>query len=393
MFRVCVPERPRFPVAALWAVFFLNGAVLSSWAPRIPEVAYRLDPSDVELGAALFGVAAGSVPALLVAGHWLRTDDSTTMCLASASAFASALVLVGSATTALQLGLVLALLGTAAGVLDVSMNTAAIAFQNQRRSGPVISRLHGGYSLGVLAGAAGGAAATIAGIPVQTHFLAVSGVLLVLLFVAGGHLPRIPAQARRRAAPRTPMGRVITFAVAALAIAGLLLEGLLTDWAALVVSRDLGAGTTVGSTVVVAFSLAMFVSRSVGDWIVPRLGRLRYLVVVAIGSAVGTSVGVLIPGWVAGYVGIVIAGLVLGPVFPLAISVATERATGPASATAAVSAIGYTANLAGPPLIGSVSVVIGLPTTISLFGIGCAAAIAGAGISLRLRETARSRDR
>ena len=35
------PLRP-CPLLGLWLVFFVNGAVLSSWAPRIPEVKDRL---------------------------------------------------------------------------------------------------------------------------------------------------------------------------------------------------------------------------------------------------------------------------------------------------------------------------------------------------------------
>lgn len=53
----------RFSSVRLWTVFFINWTVLSSWAPRIPEVKDLLGLSDSELGIALFGIAAGSVPA------------------------------------------------------------------------------------------------------------------------------------------------------------------------------------------------------------------------------------------------------------------------------------------------------------------------------------------
>jgi hypothetical protein len=50
--------RNRSLVARLWVVLLVNGAVLSSWAPRIPAVKHLLGLSDSELGLALFGVAA-----------------------------------------------------------------------------------------------------------------------------------------------------------------------------------------------------------------------------------------------------------------------------------------------------------------------------------------------
>ena len=68
------PLRP-CPLLGLWLVFFVNGAVLSSWAPRIPEVKDRLALSDPALGAALFGVAAGSLPALFLTDRLLRRVD------------------------------------------------------------------------------------------------------------------------------------------------------------------------------------------------------------------------------------------------------------------------------------------------------------------------------
>ncbi|CAM3725766.1 MFS transporter [Tsukamurella ocularis] len=382
------PFRP-YPILGLWLVFFVNGAVLSSWAPRIPEVAHRLALSDPALGTALFGVAAGSLPALFLTGRLLRRVGDRAVCLLSATLFAAGLPEVAGATGPAALALVLAALGAASGALDVAMNTAGIEYQRRRAGAPVIARLHGGYSLGVLCGAAGGAAATAVGIPVAMHFVVVATVLLALLAIAGPHVPR--SSSARAAGPEelhdgpsgtvvalAPAARAVTPAVAAVAVAGLLLEGVLTDWSALLVARDRGAGAAVGATVVVAFSLAMFVSRSAGDWVIPRLGRLRYLLLAALVGGAGTSVGLVAPGWLATYAGVVAVGLVVGPVFPLAIDLGAERAPGSvASATAAVSAVGYLAHLGGPPLVGMLAQSLGLPRAVALLGAVAGVALAG----------------
>lgn len=391
-----IPLRPRrpHPVVGLWLVFFVNGAVLSSWAPRIPEVKDRLALSDAALGAALFGVAAGSLPALLLTDRLLRRVDGRLVCLASGAAFAAGLPAIAVTTGPVGLGLVLAALGAASGVLDVAMNTAGIEYQRRRAGVPVIARLHGGYSLGVLCGAAGGAAAAAAGVTVAGQFTAVAGVLLVLLAAAGRHVPRSAARGTvgtasvgtgnvgtdtggPGAAPRTPLVRAITPAVAAVAVAGLLLEGMLADWSALLVARDHGAGNAIGATVVVAFSLAMFVSRSAGDRIVPLLGARRCLLLAALGGSAGTAVGLVAPGWIATYAGVVVVGLFLGPVFPLAIDAAAARSPGSAArATAAVSAVGYLAHLGGPPLVGVLARPLGLPGAVALLGAAAGAALA-----------------
>ncbi|NMD57006.1 MULTISPECIES: MFS transporter [Tsukamurella] len=365
------------PVLGLWLVYFVNGAVLSSWAPRIPEVKDRLGLSDAALGAALFGVAAGSVPALLLTGRLLHRVDGGIVCRGSAAIFAAGLPAIATATGPVSLGLILAALGAASGVLDVAMNTTGIEFQKRRTGGPVLSRLHGGYSLGTLCGAGGGAAASGAGIPVSMQFAGTAGVLLLLLVCAGPHVPRtVEPLAGLAPAPRVSLARAITPAIAAVAVAGLLLEGVLTDWSALLVARDHNAGFAVGSTVVVAFSAAMFVSRSGGNGIVSQLGRGRYLVLAAVTSTVGTGIGVVVPGWPATYAGVVIVGLALGPVFPIALEVATEGTPGSvAGATAAVSAVGYLAHLGGPPLVGSLAQPLELPVAIAVLGTAASAAL------------------
>ncbi|SHN39207.1 hypothetical protein [Cryptosporangium aurantiacum] len=76
-------------VTSLWIVFFVNGAVLSSWAPRIPDVQERLQLTDSALGLALFGVAAGSVPALLLTARLLRSLRSGAVCVGTALLFRS----------------------------------------------------------------------------------------------------------------------------------------------------------------------------------------------------------------------------------------------------------------------------------------------------------------
>jgi MFS family permease len=88
-------------------------------------VARRLDLSDSELAAALFGVAAGSVPALLLAGRILHRMEPARVCVVTALVFSAALPLIGVAGGVWQLTAILMVLGAASGVLDVAMNTLA----------------------------------------------------------------------------------------------------------------------------------------------------------------------------------------------------------------------------------------------------------------------------
>lgn len=379
-----IRSRRPAPLTALWSIFFLNGSVLASWAPRIPEVQKTLALSDATLGAALFGVAAGSLPSLLAAERLLRVLESRTVCLVAAGLFAGGLPLIAAATGPITLGLALAALGSASGALDVAMNTAGVRLQHDSGR-PVLSRLHGGYSLGVLTGAAGGAAAAYGDVSLLTHLVAVAVTLVLLLALCG---PALPGDRARTVAdpPTRRRGwmRSLTVPIGGVAIAALLAEGLATDWSAVLLTRDRGAGGFTGATAVVAFSVAMFVSRTGGDYFLTRVGRIHYLAAAATVLAAGAACVLVGPGWAAPYAGIVAMGLALGPVFPLAVTLAAERSPqAAASATAAVSTVGYSAHLAGPPAIGVVAEGAGLPATFAFFDAACAVVIAICAIALQ----------
>ena len=395
--------------AALWVVFFVNGAVLATWAPRIPEVKSELHLSDGQIGYALLGVAVGSVPALTGTARLLRTVSARSVCTITSIAFGGALPLIACAPNGWALGGALAVLGAVSGCLDIAMNTAAIDYQD-RIGASILSRLHGGYSLGVLAGAASGALASVLEVTVLEHFVAVSACLLVLAVAASCSLPmpetqRAPDDSVARISSidlsRSRFGRALAIpaTIAVMAVAALLMEGMITDWSALLVSRDFGGGAAVGAVAVVVFSTAMFLSRSFGDLIVDRLGAAVTLRCAAAVVSAAILLGLLLQQEAWGAVAVMgCAGIALGPLFPLLITEASHRSSaGAAVSTARVSAIGYGAYLGGPPLVGFLSEHIGLVGAFVLIACMCSTAVVAASMSLRggpaHRETALSERR
>src|SRR5918911_1240489 len=114
-------------------VFFLHGVGTGMWVARIPAVQERL-----ALGVGLLGLAPNGL-ALFVA-----------------------LVAWGASTSA----------------LDVAMNAQGSTIE-QRLGRPIMSSLHGFWSLGNMGGAAVGALLAGAGVAVQPHLAAGAPVLLV----------------------------------------------------------------------------------------------------------------------------------------------------------------------------------------------------------------------
>ncbi|MFB9317483.1 MFS transporter [Cryptosporangium minutisporangium] len=346
---------------------------------------HSLRLTDGELGLALFGVAAGSVPALLLTARLLRSLRSGAVSVVTALIFGGSLPLIGAAGDAGQLTAVLVVLGAASGVLDVAMNTSAVIHQ-QRTGRRVLSRLHGGYSLGVLAGAGGGVVAAQVGATVTEHLTA-AAVLLVaaalttapLLWPTGrpttvarqpANVERPPANVRRAA--RIPL------TTALLAVCGLFVEGLVLDWSALLVVRDLGGSRSSAATGLALFSLAMFMSRTAGDAALHRFGERRVLTVGAVVLGTLTPVACFAGQPVGMVVAIGACGLALGPVFPLAVHRAGRSDPARTAVMAArVSAVGYLAYLTGPPAVGLLADTVGLPVTfaaatlVSCAGILC----------------------
>ncbi|WP_127842332.1 hypothetical protein [Actinomyces wuliandei] len=233
---------------------------------------------------------------MLVTARLLGRVSDVAVCAVAALLFPAALPLIDVVTALPGLMAVLMLLGAASGCLDIAMNTLAVRLQALWRT-RVLGRLHGAYSLGVLAATAAAAVATYLGLSVGRHFAAVSATLLLAAASASVVLlTRAPRTAPTRSSSQDPAGSVstgpwipgpprrgrlavpgLTLGVGVIAVGGFLLEGLLTDWSALLLRRDLGAQPALAASVLSMFSVAMFVSRSLSDALLRRVEEATLL--------------------------------------------------------------------------------------------------------------------
>ena len=347
-------------LAGLWLIFFINGAVLSSWAPRIPLVKERLGLLDSEFGIALLGIALGAVPAMLI----------------TAITFPAALPAISITTGLESLTTALIILGAASGGLDVAMNALATRLQALWRF-PVLGRLHGAYSLGVLCGTASAVVATRLNLSVSAHFTAVSTILLIAAIAAlTVLLPRAPhasapAMSAVDDADPAPRGRTVShrlpISIGVIAIGGFLLEGLITDWSALLLRRDLNADPTIAASVLSLFSIAMFLSRSLSDAVLRRTGARKIVLIAAVVIATSAPLAITMASVPLVVVSLTITGRCVGPMFPLALAQAGQNAPNDlAGVSARLSIIGYAAYIAGPPAIGFAAENSTLPLTFTV---------------------------
>lgn len=378
-------------LAGLWLIFFINGAVLSSWAPRIPLVKERLGLLDSEFGIALLGIALGAVPAMLITARILRRLRDTTVCAITAIAFPAALPAISITTGLESLTTVLIILGAASGGLDVAMNALATRLQALWRI-PVLGRLHGAYSLGVLCGTASAVVATRLNLSIGTHFTAVSTILLITAVAAlTALLPRAPQasapvmSAVDDAVP-PPRGRTIShrlpISIGVIAIGGFLLEGLITDWSALLLRRDLNTDPTIAASVLSLFSVAMFLSRSLSDAALRRAGTRKIVLIAAVVIATSAPLAITMASVPLVVVSLTITGLCVGPMFPLALAQAGQNAPNDlAGVSARLSIIGYAPYITGPPVIGFAAEHSTLPLTFTVVLLATAALLIIASLS------------
>jgi MFS family permease len=339
--------------AAVSAAFLIHSTVSGTWAARLPAIKQSLELSDGELGTALVGLAVGLVVGTRLAGAPVDRFGSRPVMRVGFPLLAASLLLPALADSLVGLFLSLLVLGLASGALDVAMNAQGI--EVERRLGrPILSGLHGLWSVGLGIGA--GAAALAAAIEADplAHFAVVAALLAIAALVFLRGLLRV--QAAHPDSPDSPAGVRWTPALALLgviAFCSFVGEGSASDWSAVYMTQELSASPALGAVAFAAFAVTMAVARFAAD---PLRGRLGNVVLVRGGSliaAAGLGLALLVHEQAAAIAGFALLGLGLAPVVPIAFSAAGDldpRATG--RLVGRVATVGYVGSVAGPIMIG-----------------------------------------
>jgi MFS family permease len=346
-------------------VFFVNGFVYASWVPRLAQIRAGLDLSEGDLGLALLMVAIGAISAMPVTGHLIARHGSRALTGVTLVLLGIGLPLIGFADGFAVLWLTFLFYGAAAGVLDVSMNAQGIAVERAYRR-PIMSSLHGMFSIGAMAGAGATGLVASFGVGIIPQFLA-AGALTALL---GPLVTRVMLPAQADAGGRgegfvLPDRRLVALGV--IAFCGLLGEGAMGDWSAVYLDQSLGADVEVAAVAFAVFSLTMALGRFSGDRIVGRLGGGAVVCGGGALAALGLGATLLIGRPEVAIVGFGLIGAGLSCIFPVTLSAAT-RIPGMAAGTtiAGVCTIGYLGFLVGPPAIGGLAELFGLPAALGV---------------------------
>ncbi|WP_067817172.1 MFS transporter [Actinomadura kijaniata] len=373
---------------AVTLAFLVHGLVGTAWVARIPQIKQELGLGEGALGVALLGAPLGVFFAVRIAGRAVARWGSRATSLATGAGGALVLVPLGFAWDLPSLTGALFLLGMGLGMMDVAMNAQGVAVERAYER-PIMSGLHGSYSVGTLLAALVGAGAAQAGVPVPAHLSAMAVVLAAVLLLGGRGMlgpaaDVTPEPAGGGTAGAGRAARVSRWTLPLLGVIGLCSfvgEGAMADWSAVYLREDLGTAPGTAGLGFAGCAVAMTVGRLAGDRVVHRFGPVRVLRAGSLVGSLGLGLGLVAHHPVAAVAGFTLFGLGIAVVAPVTFSAAGNLPGVPAATgIGRVTAVGYLGLLGGPPVIGFVAEGLGLPWALAVPAVlaGAIVALAGA---------------
>jgi predicted MFS family arabinose efflux permease len=350
------------PRLATFSVFLINGAMIGTWIAHIPWLQDHLGVSKATLGLCLLCMAAGSLVSMPMTGYVLDRRPSASVTRTATLIFCLMLPLPLLATGPYMLAAILFVFGASNGAMDVAMNAHGVALEREL-SKPVMSSLHGGWSLGGFASAGIVVIAAAAGVDPRVESLIAGIALWLAALWITGRLGSASSHSSSAAGFALPSRAVIL--LGGLCFLTMMTEGGIADWSGIYLRHDAGASAAAAAMAFAGFSFGMAVARLGGDLLNERLGAGRLLrggmalVAIALG-------GVLLIGETApAVIGFAFCGLGIANAVPLLFS-AAGRLQPSSPSLAAAFTLGYTGFIVGPPVIGILSDQAGLPKTFAL---------------------------
>lgn len=327
----------------------------------------ELGLSSGVLGVTLLAIALGSLVSMPLTGALINRYGSRACSTWTTLAFCAALALIPLATGPVSLSVLLFVYGATAGAMDVSMNSQGVTVERFYGGRSIMSSFHALFSVGGMVGSALGGQIAAAGVSEEMHFAisaAVSGAMAAIvagLMIGPAHEP-VHESSPMFALPRGPL-----LPLGALGFCFLLAEGAIADWTAIYLRDAIHAGPAGAASGYAVFSAAMSAARFAGDYMTDKFGAVRVIRVGGLAAAGGLMATLLSPSLLPALTGLFVVGLGYAAIVPNVFG-AAGRIPGvpPSAGIAAVTTMGFTGFLIGPPLMGWIAEWTSLRTALFL---------------------------
>lgn len=334
-------------------VFAVHGTVSGNFATRVPWIQQHLGLGAGQIGLALLCVALGSFLAVPLASRLIGRFGARAVVRVGLPSIAVTIALPALMPNFIALCAVLLVFGVVVGAADAAMKQQAIAVERElpRR---IMSRLHGLWSIGTLAGAGMGTAATFSGLDARIHLGALGLLLLAFVVGLGFALPHTitPPTAPRSESKRRRVPSAAMVLLAVIGFCAAFAEAAAHNWSSVLITGLPGGGTGAASIGFAVFVAAMATGRLCGDKLIARFGPVA---VVRNGgvTAAGGAVLVMQAGAPAmAMAGFALIGLGLAAIVPVVVTAAGN--TGGSGVSTVIMSC-YLAGLASPGTIGGIA--------------------------------------
>ena len=339
--------------------FYILGFIFSSWASRIPQVKDKFHLNEAELGGVLFMLPLGALAALPFSGWLVHRLSSRIMSIASALIYTILLYSIAIADTVFALSFILFGFGMIGNFGNISMNSQGISIQH-RINKPILSSLHAMWSIGAFSAAAISGWTMKMGYSTAMHFTIVS--LIAAVIIITGSFFLIPDEGVDDASAKVfvlPNKKLILLGVICFCVA--MSEGAMADWSSLYYRQVIHELNSISTTGYTAFAMCMAAGRLMGDKLVQSFKHSTVLkmngMLIVLGMLLSLSFS--FPSTVM--MGFALVGFGVSSVIPIVYMLAAKtKDMAPSVALAAVSSVGFTGFLVGPPAIGFIAHEIGL---------------------------------
>jgi MFS family permease len=345
---------------AVAAMFFMLGLCFASWASRIPTIQQTLHLSDAGLGAVLLAIPTGLMCSLPFTGWVITKIGSRKLLITGIILYAFLLVGLGASKTPAELIACLWCFGFVSNAANIAVNTQAVATEKLYHK-PIMASFHGVWSMAGFTGAGIGIFMIGKKIIPLYHFifilvLIVTGVLVTWNRLRDdSHKPQLQDVAvlsiRDRLHAILPLLKL-----GVIAFCSMICEGTMFDWSGVYFQKVIHAQNGWIGAGYFAFMCTMAMGRFIADWFAARFGLQRTLEISGTLTAAGLLVSVIFPYLLPSILGFMLVGAGVSSVVPMIFSSAGKTTTmSPGVALTAVSTIGFSGFLIGPPLIGFIA--------------------------------------
>jgi len=337
------------------AAFFTNGALMATWVSRIPAIQSKLGLSEGALGLLLFGLSAGMLSALFLAGGLIARYGSPRVTLVCALVSCAILPFLAIGSQPIVLFAVLFVFGGGLGIMDMAMNEQAVLVERKAKR-PLMSSFHAGYSIGGFAGALIGAGmAAVPGLSMLVHFVISAVMFSGVIIFSFPHL--IPTERRigKKEAVLSLPERAL-WILGAIAFCSAIGEGTIASWGAVYLTQTLNTNAAFAALGFAAFSLTMTIGRMFGDFLSRKWGAELNVKAGGFIAAAGIFAAAFTDSPIIAITGFAAVGVGLANIIPLLFGAAGNLpGISPGTGIAGVATIGYAGFLVGPPLIGLIA--------------------------------------